>query len=199
MDTHVQRSPRALETRPIAPSLFAHFVLRSSNMDGMIDWYRTVLGMHIVQRTDYICFLTYDDEHHRVAIVNQPGLHAPDEQTQGLSHVAYTLPDIGALVSTYARLKPLGIVPYLPIHHGPTLSMYYRDPDGNAVELQVDVYATKAETAGYFQTDAFKRNPIGVRFDPDRLVADWQAGVSEAELLRMPEGPPVQPRRPPAA
>ncbi len=32
MDTLTTSKPRTLESKPIAPSLFAHFVLRSSNM-----------------------------------------------------------------------------------------------------------------------------------------------------------------------
>ena len=63
MDTVLQS--RTLDSKPIAPSLFAHFVLRSSNMPAMVDWYSTVLNMHVVQRNDFICFLTYDNEHHR--------------------------------------------------------------------------------------------------------------------------------------
>ena len=47
MDTAVQS--RTLDSKPIAPSLFAHFVLRSSNMPAMVDWYATVLNMHVVQ------------------------------------------------------------------------------------------------------------------------------------------------------
>ena len=56
----------------------------------------------------------------------------------------------------------------------PTVSMYYKDPDGNAVELQVDAYPTKELAAGFFDTDAFRQNPIGVPFVP------------EEELLRRP-------------
>ena len=79
MDTVV--SPRTLDARPIAPALFAHFVLRSANMQPMVDWYMTVLDMHVVKRNDFICFLTYDDEHHRLAIVNIAGLQAPDPRS----------------------------------------------------------------------------------------------------------------------
>lgn len=194
MDTVLEttsRSRRTLDPKPATPVLFAHFVLRSSNIQPMIDWYSAVLNMHVVQRTDYICFLTYDDEHHRLGIVNLAGLTAPDAKTSGLAHVAYTMADIGALLSTYARVKKLGIAPSRCIHHGPTVSIYYRDPDGNGVELQVDRYATKEATAAYFQTAAFRKNPIGVAFDPEALVQAWEAGAPEAELLEMPEGPPA--------
>ena len=194
MDTVLEttsRGRRTLDPKPTTPVLFAHFVLRSSNIQAMIDWYSAVLNMHVVQRTDYICFLTYDDEHHRLGIVNLAGLKAPDAQTSGLAHVAYTFADIGALLSTYVRVKKLGIAPARCIHHGPTVSIYYRDPDGNGVELQVDRYATKEATAAYFQTEAFKKNPIGIVFDPDALVRAYEAGAPESELLEMPDGPPA--------
>ncbi|MBM3646475.1 MAG: biphenyl 2,3-dioxygenase [Alphaproteobacteria bacterium] len=197
MDTIAPPTSRTLDSKPIAPSLFAHFVLRSSNMQAMVDWYSTVLAMRVVHRNDFICFLTYDEEHHRLAIVDIAGLHAPDAQAWGLAHVAYTFREVGELLSTYRRLKAKGIEPYRPIHHGPTLSMYYRDPDGNSVELQVDCYKTKQEASAYFSTDAFRRNPIGVAFDPEALAQAYEAGVSEAELLRQPDGPaaPLQGRR----
>jgi catechol-2,3-dioxygenase len=199
MDTLVS-SPttrRTLESQPATPVLFAHFVLRSSNIQPMIDWYMTVLNMRIVQRTEYICFLTYDNEHHRLGIVNLAGLTAPDAQTSGLAHVAYTMADIGALLSTYRRVKAMGITPARCIHHGPTVSIYYRDPDGNGVELQVDRYRTKEETAAYFQTAAFRKNPIGVAFDPEALARAYEAGAPESELAAMPDGPPAAPQSPP--
>ena len=189
MDAVVQS--RSLDPKPIAPSLFAHFVLRSSNMPAMVDWYSTVLNMRVVKRSDFITFLTYDDEHHRLAIVNIPGLRKADEGTWGLAHVAYTFRDIGQLLSTWRRLKDRGIEPYRPIHHGPTISLYYRDPDGNSVELQVDRYKTKEECAAYFTTDAFRKNPIGVAFDPAVLAAAYEAGAPESELMDIPDGPPA--------
>ena len=192
MDTVV--APRTLDQTPIAPALFAHFVLRSSNMQPMVDWYSTVLNMHVVKRNDFITFLTYDDEHHRLAIVNIPDLHKPDQRSWGLAHVAYTFRTVGELLSTYRRLKKAGIEPYRPIHHGPTLSMYYHDPDGNSVEMQVDCFKTKAETSAYFQTESFTRNPIGVDFDPETLVAAYERGAPESELLRQPDGPMASPQ-----
>ena len=35
-------------------------------------------------------------------------------------------------------LEEVGIQPHVPVQHGPTTSLYYRDPDGNMVELQID-------------------------------------------------------------
>ena len=70
------------------------------------------------------------------------------------------------------------------INHGPTVSLYYKDPDGNGVELQIDAFKTKKEAADYFHTDSFRADPIGVPFDPEQMVRDYESGVPEAELVR---------------
>jgi catechol-2,3-dioxygenase len=189
MDSNFEavNSPRQpIEPETVSPSLFAHFVVRSSNLPAMRAWYRTVLAARAVFENDYICFLTYDDEHHRVAIVNVPGLHAADAESWGLARLAYSYKTLRQLLSTYRRLKGEGILPYRPINHGPTTSLYYRDPDGNNIELQVDNFATKEEASRYFLSEAFMQNPIGVAFDPEELVKAYEAGVPEDELVRRP-------------
>jgi catechol-2,3-dioxygenase len=119
-----------------------------------------------------------------VAFVSAPELQRPADADRNLSHFAYTFGGLGELLSTYRRLKALGILPYRPINHGPTVSLYYKDPDGNGVELQIDAFRTKKEAADYFQTEAFAQDPIGVPFDPEQMVRDYEAGVPEAELVR---------------
>ncbi|MBS0642510.1 MAG: VOC family protein [Proteobacteria bacterium] len=184
---------RTVSKQAISPDIFAHFVLRTSDLPALRAWYQTVLNARIVHDNGTICFLTYDEEHHRLALINVPGLHAPDAETWGLAHVAYAYRTLGDLLSTYKRLRDEGIVPVRPINHGPTVSMYYRDPDGNAVELQVDAYKTKEEAAAFFDTPEFRENPIGVLFDPEDLLRRYEAGESEASLVRRPKGQAERP------
>lgn len=186
MDSHADKGRRPLDSKPVAPSLFAHFVLRTANKKALVDWYCTVLAAHPVFENDYISFISYDDEHHRVAFIQLPALKRPADDAWGLAHVAYTFADLGQLLSTYRRLKGTGIMPVRTINHGPTVSMYYKDPDGNQVELQVDAFASKQDAAGFFHTEAFAKNPIGVLFDADKMLADYEAGIAEGELLRRP-------------
>ena len=185
MDSLADKVRRPLDSKPVSPSLFAHFVLRTANREPLKKWYMTVLNARLVFENEYIAFITYDDEHHRVAFVQIPGLKKAPDDSWGLAHVAYTLADLGQLLSTYRRLKAEGIVPVRTINHGPTVSMYYKDPDGNQVELQVDAF-DKAGSASYFNTEPFAKNPIGVLFDADKMAADYEAGVPEADLLRRP-------------
>ena len=176
-------------TQPISPAKYAHFVLRTGQLDKMAEWYKTVLAARIVFRDERLCFLSYDDEHHRLALINMPGLAPRDPESAGTDHVAYSYRNLGELLATYRRLKAHGIVPHWPINHGVTTSMYYRDPDNNRVELQIDNFATPEECQAYFQSKAFAENPVGVTYDPDELCARYEAGEPVADLLRIPPLP----------
>ena len=174
----------------IAPEKFAHVVLKTGNFDAVIAWYATVLEARVAHRNDFIAFLTYDDEHHRVAVINAPGSPAPEETAAGVHHIAYTYADLGELLATYRRLKASGIAPARCINHGPTTSMYYRDPDGLRVELQIDNFATMDEAHAYLTGPDFAENPIGVTFDPEQLIRDYEAGLAMDDLVRRPPLPP---------
>src|SRR5262252_8870893 len=180
---------RQLPQAAISPAKFAHFVLRTGQFDKMAEWYQTVLGARIVFHDERLCFLSYDDEHHRLALINIPGLPVRNPDAVGTDHVAYSYNNLGELLSTYRRLRTHGILPHWPINHGVTTSMYYRDPDDNRVELQIDNFPTTEELQGYFQSAAFAANPVGVTYDPEQLVRDYEAGVPIADLLRIPPLP----------
>jgi catechol-2,3-dioxygenase len=172
------------DTQVVHPTHFGHAVLRTRNLDEAIAWYGTVVGMRVVHRNPFIAFLTYDDEHHRLALV-QTGEQAPAPPgAAGLDHLGYTLASLGDLLGTYRRLAAKGILPVWAINHGLTTSLYYADPDGIRVEFQVENFATKAELEGFMRSDAFAKNPIGIEFDPEKLAARYERGDPLPELLR---------------
>ena len=104
----------------------------------------------------------------------------------GVDHVAYTYENVGDLLEQFSRLRDGGINPVLPVHHGITLSLYYRDPDGNGIEFQVDCFDTKEKSNGYITGKTFAANPMGARFDPEELLDRFRRGESSAALLAMP-------------
>jgi catechol-2,3-dioxygenase len=181
--------------RMARPTKFAHIVYMTRQFDQMIAWYRDVFETSVVYQNPALAFLTYDDEHHRFAFANLDLLRpdaAADRNARGevgVNHVAYTYASAGDLFRTYKRLKAAGITPYWPIHHGMTLSLYYQDPDGNRIELQVDCQ-TAEEANRFMASDAFAANPLGIAIDPDALLEELERGVDERKLLRRPEGPP---------
>jgi len=177
--------PRTLDaTTVIRPAKFAHFVLRVRDLAESIQWYQTVLGMEIVHHAGMIAFLTYDDEHHRLALAQTPVAAEAPRGAPGLDHVAYTLSSLGDLLATYKRLAAKGIKPVWPINHGLTTSLYYEDPNGCRVEFQVENFTTPGELRGYMESAAFAKNPIGVTFDPDVLVKRYENGDPIEALLQ---------------
>ncbi len=184
-------SPQAVPTNAaargrIAPVKFAHIVFRTSNKDEMVTWYRTVLEAEPALQNPFITFLTFDDEHHRIAIVAMPKLEAQSPRTASMDHCAFTYGSLGDLLTTFRRLREAGIEPYWCINHGPNLSFYYRDPDGNQVELQVDVFESPEAVNAWYADSDFAANPIGVKFDPDELITRFEAGEAIEELTRRP-------------
>lgn len=170
----------------IAPAYIAHVVFKTPNFSNMIEWWCTVLEARPAMKNDDLAFLTFDGEHHRVAIINVPALLPQPKAMRGLDHVAFTYRSLEDLLETFKRLKNLGISPVWATNHGPTTSLYYSDPDGNKAELQVENFASAQEMLEWAGTGDFTDNPIGVDFDPEDLYQRLLAGEPDAELKMRP-------------
>lgn len=72
------------------------------------------------------------------------------------------------------------------VNHGPTTSFYYKDPDGNKIEAQVDNFDTVEEAAAFFYTPEFAENPIGVDFDPEELIRRLRTGENRKSIMKRP-------------
>lgn len=184
--------PRSLDTvvpgRPV-PRKLSHVVLRTPRFAEMRRFYSLVLGAQPAFENDQVCFMTYDDEHHRIGLINWPHLGEMEPTRAGLEHIAFTYADLPSLLAAYRWHKREGIEPFWTINHGPTISMYYRDPDGNKIELQHDVFADSAGVDAFFASGAYEENFMGIIFDPEKLIADYEAGVSIEQLTIRPKLP----------
>lgn len=167
-----------------SPVKLSHMVLQTKQIPAMRDWYLSVLGGEVVHQDKQLCFLAYDDEHHRIALIDFGAPLSPKSDKEvGLHHIAFTFDGLKELLGNYERLKGEGIAPHWCINHGPTTSLYYHDPDGNGVELQVDNFADVADCKDFMRSKAFADNPLGVEFDPDEMLRRFRAGVPERQFL----------------
>src|SRR4051812_15840699 len=87
-----------IKTAIVSPSKLAHFVLRTAQYGRLLDWYKTVLNAKPAFESDQLAFLSYDDEHHRVAILNIPTLSEQVDGTAGVHHVAFTYNSLSDLL-----------------------------------------------------------------------------------------------------
>jgi catechol-2,3-dioxygenase len=189
MSIQEERARNLESRRRVAPSQLAHIVRRTGRFAELVRWYETVLGARVVHSDGMLAFLTYDDEHHRIAIAGLPGIEEQPAMAAGTDHVAFTHASLDDLLQTYVRLKAEGIEPFWCINHGPTTSMYYKDPDGSRVELQVDNLPTAEAIDRWMRSGEFAANPIGVVFDPEELIARYVAGEPIERLTARPPLP----------
>jgi catechol 2,3-dioxygenase len=164
-----------------------HINLKTSpdGLQALIDWYGTVVGAEVVFRYPMGAWLSNDRANHRIAILAFPQFRRDPEQEvhTGLHHTAFEYDSLEKLVASYVRLRDLGTAPFFAMDHGMTMSIYYLDPDGNAVELQVDNFASWDASQEWMRTSLeFRDNPLGVFFDPERVVAALSEGLSPEEI-----------------
>jgi catechol 2,3-dioxygenase-like lactoylglutathione lyase family enzyme len=193
---------RTLPTEPIAPYKLSHVVLRTAHLAETLRHYELLLNAHVVRDDSPIAVvLAYDEEHHRMMLVGVPPapadhgtaehVHVADDTgtvgvdvsaAPGLEHVAFTFGSLGALLGMYTRAKAAGVKPVWCVNHGPTLSLYYADPDGHKSEMMIDTMPLEL-CNDYIISPESTANGIGWPFDPDELVASYEAGTPLVELM----------------
>jgi catechol-2,3-dioxygenase len=194
-----------------SPEKLAHVVFRTTpdKYEKMVHFYLQTLNARIRHEArGKIAFLSFDEEHHRIAILALPELITPapnDLPRAGLDHIAFTYRTLTQLAQLYVSLRDRKSDPLKPIwsiNHGPTTSLYYRDPQGNKIEMQVDNFNTMEEADAYMKYDEFVENPLGVEFDPDewsreilaKMKPDGSEGLSVDEIKELTKRPKLGPR-----
>jgi len=158
---------------------FHHFNLKTTRLQELVDWYAAVVGAEVTFQDVTGAWLTNDAANHRVALLAFPGfVDDPDKETRtGMHHSAFEYNGFDDLNASYLRLREQGIEPDICIDHGMTLSYYYKDPDGNRVELQIDNFGDWAASKEWMRASPdFKANPIGVFVDPAKIALQAAAG-----------------------
>jgi len=159
---------------PQAPCV-GHVHLRVADLERAIRFYRDVLGFPLTLRYgDKAAFLGAGGYHHHVGLnvwESEGGLPPPPGHT-GLYHAAFLYPDRAALAAAIRRVKAAGIPFEGAAHHGVSTAVYLRDPDGNGVELYVDLPRDQ------WPRDAEGALTMGnARFSIDAFLAETEDGA----------------------
>lgn len=177
----------APSTKVLSPAKLAHVVLRTANLERMVDFYTTFLGGTVTYGSDVISFITYDDEHHRVALIGIPSTGPKVQTSCGLEHIAFTFNSLSDLLASYRHRKARNIEPVWCVNHGPTTSIYYKDPDGNMLETQVDNFDTIEGANDFMMSKYFAENPVGTDFDAEEMIQAIKSGQEEHVLKKRRE------------
>ena len=192
-----------------APEDFHHVAFKTTNYEAMIDFYSRLFGCEPLYKSEELTFLAFDEEHHRVAIANtsvvfenlgfipktimriKNWMNKTLPSIVGLDHISYKLNPIEKWFDFYHKAKEKGLKPYWTINHGWITGMYYKDPDGNLVEIFFEHWRNKEEFKKNISPD-FSEEPIGTNMDIDVLYEMFKGGASFEQLIQkgntVPEG-----------
>ena len=166
-----------------------HFGLRTKDVDRAIDWYGRAFGAEMRFRNEYAAFMSFDDEHHRFVIWDDGETEDKPATAAGVDHIGFMCRGPAELAEEYERLKQVGIEPTMAVNHHFTSSLYYRDPDGNEVEISCDNFPTKAQANEFMQSSAMAEAMVppffGAEFDPEELLSMHRSGSPMEQLARI--------------
>lgn len=166
-----------------------HFGLRTRNLSAAIEWYAKALNARVHFQNELAAFMSFDEEHHRFVLWDDGETGEKPEDARGVDHIGFGCGSPSDLADQYDRLKNLGIMPTLCVNHHFTSSIYYRDPDGNEVEITCDNKTTKAGCIAFMKTPematAMQPPLFGEEFDPEEFLKLRNEGAPNDYLARI--------------
>lgn len=129
-----------MTTAPAATRI-GHVHLKVADLDRAIAFYRDVLGFTLTQRYgEQAAFLGAGGYHHHIGLNTWDSLGAPPAPPghPGLYHSAILYPDRRSLAQALRRVLDAGVPLDGAADHGVSEAVYFRDPDGNGVEIYRD-------------------------------------------------------------
>jgi catechol 2,3-dioxygenase len=159
---------------------FSHVGLFVTDMARLVAFYRDVLGFTVTDRGRLgevdLTFLSRDPaEHHQIVLASGRPAGLPDRI---VNQVSFRVPSLEALQLFHRRIRRSGATDIQPVTHGNAWSVYFRDPDGNRIEVFVD-------------SDWYVTQPVRESLDLER-PADEIRRDTEALCRRLPGFRPIE-------
>ena len=124
---------------------WSHCVINVRKLDEMLDFYTHVLGFEVTDRgplapsddAPQIVFLSQvETDHHQVAFVSK---RKDEDPPNSVNHVAFRTDSLADVKEMIQKLEKDGrSTGLLPLTHGNTWSIYFKDPEDNGIEVFCD-------------------------------------------------------------
>ena len=126
---------------PSVPSLaFSHMGIYVTDAARMEDFYTRMLGFTVTDRGQLgsitLTFMSRDPrEHHQIVLATG---RPQAKDFNPINQISFRMAEFAGLREMHRRLEQEGVKELAPVSHGNALSVYFRDPEGNRLELFVD-------------------------------------------------------------
>lgn len=161
-----------------SPIAFSHVGIHVTDLQGMEGFYTRLLGLVVTDRgqldtprgrVDLVFLSGNPDEHHQVVLCSG---RPPDLAFNVINQLSFRVKTVAALRELHGRLQSESVSEIAPVTHGNAVSVYFRDPEGNRIELFCDTpwYVTQPV-----------REPIDLSLSDATLM-----GILEARAREMP-------------
>ncbi len=171
----------------------SHFGIYVTDVEKMVHFYTTVFGLKQTDRgvgktfkAPLVFLSSSPDQHHQLVIAGGRPVEATFSTVMQLS---FAVPSIQHLRDLTAAAKALGASKVLPLNHGNALSVYFADPEGNTVEIYLDMpfYITQPHGDPLDLTkddETLMRETEAIcRSDPTFMpIAEWQAKFANKSI-----------------
>lgn len=148
---------------------FSHFGFHVTDLEGVANFYKAVLQFTETDRGNLgavqLIFLSRDpDAHHQLALIS--GRPPEGLVYNPINQISFKVPDMANLRQVHARALQAGASDMQATTHGNAVSLYFRDPEGNRLEVFMD-------TPWYcFQP---LREPIDFEVSDEQVLAQAEA------------------------
>lgn len=146
---------------------WSHVVLYVRDLEGMIAFYDEVLGFKVSDRGQIdpnlpgvdVAFLSQvESDHHQIAFAPVRG----EDDSSPVDHFAFRVDSFADVKAMVDKLQADGRATDLnPLNHGNAWSIYFKDPEGNGLEVFCD-------------------SPFAVQ---QPQIKPWDLAMTEAEML----------------
>lgn len=127
-----------------------HVVLYVTDLEKVANFYRDILGFREISRHWPLAAFSSGRTHHELLLIEVGGHTASDSRPKpGLYHIGLKIGETDAeLKNAHEELGRSGVEIVGSSDHHVTHSLYIKDPDGNELELYVDINDSWKEDPG---------------------------------------------------
>jgi len=160
---------------------------RPETYNEMIRFYQVFLGgSAIAVEHELPASLIAEDDRDVVLLIKRPDLPHFSQRRTGFLHVAWSYNSLAELMYVYRHATQNGIKAVELLNSPILMQFYFRDPEGNFIEVSIDGHDTPEETQMHMRAADGIRVPGKIddwKYDAETVLRMLEAGVSDHDIL----------------